>query len=565
MKFNKYLIKTSVFLIGAVIMTYEILASRVLGPYFGLTIQVWANLIGTVLLALSLGSWLGGKIADRHSSALYPAIFLITSGFFILLTPIIAPFFCTYFVNLNISVNISSLFAALVVFGPATVFAGAFFPYAVKLLKHHENKIASFMGSLGAISTLGSLFGTFITSLVLLNINWLGTKKILFLSSGLFIFLGTLLLLSVIKTKKRSQFIFFFALSLLYLIFVNHYWDLIIPPLSPNNVLISEAENSYEPIRIIERENPDLLFFSLPKEFEILREMTVPGQNGVTASIFRDHPDQLSSLYYTGYPFLSWLLNPEIKNIAVIGCGGGLFPRDVLRMFPENQELNIDVVDINPEIFNLAQTFFSYPKTDRRILNHIQDGRSFLKKTSKQYDLIYWDTFGPGLIIPEHFMTSEFFNEVKSRLNKNGVFAVNIMSALANHSEDQPRANLYISLIKTIQSVFRDMPVFTFQLSRMIANDKSKISPYKAGNITILIVNSTDKNMFNFNLEWQNKLSRFSEVIYHFDIDDHLKSQVIPVVLNESFQDFENLPILTDDHNPINLYIASGLRHKKVK
>ena len=65
---KKHLLETAVFLCGAMVMIYEIVGSRVVAPHFGTSIFVWTSLIGVILASLSIGYWVGGRIADRKPS-----------------------------------------------------------------------------------------------------------------------------------------------------------------------------------------------------------------------------------------------------------------------------------------------------------------------------------------------------------------------------------------------------------------------------------------------------------------------------------------------------------------
>lgn len=177
MKISKYLLEIVVFVCGAVVMIFELVGSRVLGPYFGTSIVVWTSLIGIILGSLSLGYYLGGKIADKKSSFKGLSLIIFFAAISIGLTVIIKDFWLFVLQNSFTDIRTSSVLASLSLFLPASVFLGMVSPYAVKLKLKNLNTSASTVGTLYAISTIGSIFGTFLSGFYL--IPHFGTNKLL--------------------------------------------------------------------------------------------------------------------------------------------------------------------------------------------------------------------------------------------------------------------------------------------------------------------------------------------------------------------------------------------------
>lgn len=147
---------------------------------------------------------------------------------------------------------------------------------------------------------------------------------------------------------------------------------------------------------------------------------------------------------YTKMMMAALYFNPEPKHILIIGLGGGTLPGALRKLFPASQ---IDVVEIDPAVAEVAQRFFYFsPTVDTQVFE--EDGRVFVKRALKQkakYDLVMLDAFDHEYI-PEHMLTKEFLQEVRGLLTGKGVLAANTFS----------KSNLYDHESATYYSVFGD-------------------------------------------------------------------------------------------------------------
>ena len=219
MKINKYILELTIFVCGAVVMIFELVGSRVLGPYFGTSIFVWTSLIGIILGSLSLGYYLGGKIADKKPNFNSLSIIIFLAAVSIGLTIFIKDFLLIYLQIYFTDVRITSVFASLILFSPTSVLLGIVSPYAVKLKIENLNTSGSTVGNLYAISTAGSIIGTFLSGFYL--IPQFGTNKLLIILSLTLIFIS--LLLSAKKYTKIKLSIFtIFIIGWYVVIGLNH-------------------------------------------------------------------------------------------------------------------------------------------------------------------------------------------------------------------------------------------------------------------------------------------------------------------------------------------------------
>ncbi|MFA6389985.1 MAG: fused MFS/spermidine synthase, partial [Patescibacteria group bacterium] len=210
---KKKKLEIAVFLCGAVVMIFELVGSRVLAPYLGISIFVWTSLIGVILGSLSIGYWLGGMLADKNPSLKIFSTLVFLSGASIFFTIIVKEPALHYFQGF-FNLELSSFISSLILFSPASIFMGMISPYAVKLKMDSLNYSGATVGNLYALSTVGSIAGTFLAGFYLIP-NF-GSLKILIILAILLGFIAIYIYpKSLIKTK-----VFFILLLLSSLIFV---------------------------------------------------------------------------------------------------------------------------------------------------------------------------------------------------------------------------------------------------------------------------------------------------------------------------------------------------------
>lgn len=400
--FHKYGLELVVFASGMILMILELVGSRVLAPYFGTTIVVWTALIGIILLSLSIGYILGGKIADREPHIKILARILFLSAIFIGITSV----FKTYLMDLvfkSISdYRLSSVFASIVLFTPGSLLLGMVSPYAVRIKINSLEKAGTTTGNLYAISTLGSIAGTFIGGFYLIAFIDV-TKILLLLSVSLFLlslFLG-------FKPVKMNLLIF----VSIFIIFIYQHN---LASLNKNSRhIVYQGDTQYNTVTIF-----DYLGSNRPMRFMFA---------GATySSMYLDDPYMLSS-EYTRFYDLVFFFNPKLKSAVMFGGAAYSYPKSFLRNYPT---ATIDVVEIDPAMANLAKRYFSL-FDDPRLKTYNSDGRVFLNNTSKKYDAILGDAFN-GYNIPFQLTTIEAINKMHKVLNDNGIVIINLVGSLNN-------------------------------------------------------------------------------------------------------------------------------------
>ena len=183
------MIKIIVFFCGAVVMSFEILGSRVLAPNFGNSVFVWGSLISIFLAGLSAGYYLGGRVADIKPSTRKLGIIILVPSVLLITFPLYGHSISDWIFMKDMGVRLSPLLTSIILFFIPSVFLGAVSPYTVKLLICSLHTSGKTVGTLYALSTLGSIVGTLLTSFYLIT---LAGVKFLIMSQGILLFFITM-------------------------------------------------------------------------------------------------------------------------------------------------------------------------------------------------------------------------------------------------------------------------------------------------------------------------------------------------------------------------------------
>jgi len=395
------MLEIAVFLCGAVIMVIELTGSRVLAPYLGTSLVVWTSLIGIILASLSLGYWWGGRLADRRPEArLLGGLILLAS----LATAAIAltkSFVLAYLQSKVTGLHMAAVWSTLLLFAPPSVLLGMVTPFAVRLRIADTRTSGQTAGNLYAISTIGSIFGTFLAGFVL--IAWLGSTNILLLMAAVLALASWLAARSGGRTKV--------AAVALFLIMLSAAW---VYDAQLRSAGFVDTDTAY---------NRVIVFKGAENSTGRLMRVMVTGPHAKQSAMYLDAPAALA-LPYTRYFRLVEHFVPEMKRLLVLGGGGFSFPKYALANYAD---VSVDVVELDPGIITLARDYFELRDHPRqRIIT--EDARTFLNRNRETYDAILCDTFNSHYAIPFHLATQEAAQRMKDALSPNGVVLVNLLS-----------------------------------------------------------------------------------------------------------------------------------------
>jgi len=424
----------SVFVSGAVVMALELLGSRLLAPVFGSSIFVWGSLIGVVLAALSTGYYLGGKIADLRPDFQVLSIVIFLAGLFVIGLPALAPPLFDWVVKQSIGDRYSPLLATVALLGLPSVLLGMVSPFAIRLAAKSFEKLGKLSGNLYALSTLGSIVGTFLTVFVL--IPEFGVNKII-LSLGV-----TLLVVAFFGLGFRLKV---FVLLLL----------LVLPLAAPYMVSRRLTVAAYTLAlgdTIYETDTP-YHHLIVADAFDPVHQSTVRYlilDDNLHSAMDLNNPNR-TVFEYTDYFNLGFLLSSNIARVLFIGGGGFTGPKAFLNDYPK---VTVYVAEIDPEVIRVAEEYFAVNASNPRLHIYNEDGRILLQENSQKYDLMVLDAYSKSYV-PFHLMTTEFFKEAASHLTSGGSVISNLIAAT---SGDQ--AQLLRAEVRTMNTVFPNVYVF---------------------------------------------------------------------------------------------------------
>ncbi len=421
-------LEVTVFVAGAVVMMYELVGSRVVAPYVGTSIFVWSSLIGVILGSLSLGYYVGGRLADRRQDWVVLAVIIVGAAFGVRLTALLRDFVPNIVQLFGGRVEWQSVGMALILFAPASLCLGMVSPYATRLSLTDVGHSGRIVGRLSALSTLGSIVGTFVAGFYL--IPHFGSLRILIaLSIAL---LGVAAIIPLGHALPKKQRLYYWAgLGALALFFT---WMN-----NPSIVKAVDIDTPYNRLWIYEAKDVN------GRERRNLH--TDPF--GTQSSMFLDNHTELAA-EYTKYYQLANHFVPRLKNALMIGGCGYSYPKYFLQKYPSS---TLDVVEIDPGMTQAARAYFGLTDNSRLKIIH-EDGRIFLNQNAQTYDAILIDAFNSFSSIPFHLTTREAVQRVSDRLNEDGAVVLNVISALTG-----PKAKFLEAEYQTYASVFPQVAV----------------------------------------------------------------------------------------------------------
>jgi len=505
---KKYSLPFVVFLTGACVLIIEVVATRILSPYYGNTIFTVSSVISVVLAALSAGYFFGGRLADKYPSEKIFYLIILSGGASVLLLWLLVRSFLPM-IGYGFSLVSGPIISAFILFFLPSLLLGALSPFAVKLeaVRLAGRGVGSISGGIFFWSTLGSIFGSLSAGFVL--IPRFGISRIVLSVAVTLIILGTagyLLGLSVKAHKK--EFIKIIAIIIVVMFLLG------VVPLWKRNVVYSR-DGIYERITIYDRE-----YEGRPTRF-------FEQDRSGSGAMFLDSDELVYD--YTKYCALYEVFKPDLKTALVIGGGAYSIPKAIIKDRPEAV---VDVSEIEPSLFKLAKEYFAVPETDH-IRNFTEDGRRLLHDSDKKYDMIFSDVYYSLYSIPAHFTTQEFFKIARDRLSADGIFVANLIGDL---SRQEP--SLLLSEIKTFQTVFLN--------SYFLAVD----SPVKIGSQNIIFVGYNSEKIIDLS---GSEISGHSNAI--------IRSLDEKNISLDRFE-FSPYPILTDDYSPVE-HLTADLVKKK--
>lgn len=395
-----------VFVASFCTMSLELVAARILAPFIGVSLYTWTSIIGVVLAGISLGNYLGGKLADRSPAQITLGWLLFLAGIATMGVVLVAQ--VATGANLDLPLIPKIVFLTAVIFFLPCCLLGMVSPLVVKLTLQDIRQTGATIGTIYAFSSLGSIAGTFATGFLLISL--LGTRWIVALVGFVLVCLALLLTrLGSTKVQALVVLVSLVALS---------------GQISQRSALASTCtlESDYYCIKVTEELTAD----QRPMRKLVLDHL-------VHSFVILDDPDHLEYGYEQVYAEMARVLAAPGRPLSALFIGGGgyTFPRYLESRFPGS---TLDVVEIDPGVTRIAHTELGLADSTT-IRSYNEDARQYLMraKPSAQYDLILGDAFN-DLSVPYHLTTMEFSERVRQFLKPGGVYLINVIDSYSKGS-----------------------------------------------------------------------------------------------------------------------------------
>ena len=410
---------------GAAVMILELLGTRIIGPFYGVSLYVWSSLIAVTLIALAVGYFLGGILADRYPAVRLAHVILVSA-----LTTVAIPFVNGPILRLTdpLGLRAGAFVSALLLFTLPLTALAMVGPYVIKRATRDLSGVGTVAGSVYAISTVGSVAGTLLLGFYLLPM--FGTRAIIFSLSLLLAMLAVLVAWyegrSTLPRRSISPII---VVSIL--IASTAASGLAAPrhPV-PGFTVQFEAESLYGWVRVVDDDR---------NRFRLLLS-----DASVISAV--DLKEGRSLLGYQEVLGLLPTIYPKAARALLIGLGGGHVARDL-----KSQGIMTDTIEIDPAVADAARLFFHFQPTGQFLVG---DARYEIKRLDTRYNLIIHDCFTGGAE-PTHLLSREMLSELRALLNEHGILALNYVGFTQGEG-----AEAVASVHRTLTELFPHLRVF---------------------------------------------------------------------------------------------------------
>lgn len=495
------------FIASFCLLMVEMIAGRILAPHVGVSLYTWTSIIGVVLAGISAGAYAGGKLADRFPYQRTLGVLLLIAGITILFVPTVLNHAVAQEINTALMWRV--LIVTAVIFLVPSFIMGMVSPVVIRLVLDSVQGTGGIVGRIYAISTVGSLCGTFATGFFLISM--IGTRHIL-LFIGVVLILVAAFLGDLFRSRRTAV-----AFLVVPTIFLVAAYDIAFKPQLRDDIFYYK-ESNYFTIKLVD--------ISMAREDASRRLHAMVLDNLVHSFVDLDNPKHLEYRYEQLYAeVFRWRFPGKSHfNSLTIGGGGYTFPRYMEAVYPNAE---IDVVELDPEVTRVTHTYLGLPLSTR-IRSYNMDGRWYVKNSITTYDVIFLDVFN-DLSVPSHLTTYEFALELKRIMKPNGILLSNII--------DHFQKGLFLpAYLKTLREVFGEEHVHVLSISPVF--DKIRTATF-----IILVSNGTARMQ-----EFEQFINRKGK--------DKAAAFLVPEAVLRSYVTSRAAPLLTDEYAPIDNLVA---------
>ena len=437
MLWGESMLELTVLVCGTLTMVLEMVGARVLAPHVGSSAVVWTSLIGVMLASLALGAWAGGRIADRKTSRQGLACALTGAGLGCSITALCHASVGHWAATVVNNLYVAAMLAALCVLSLPAFFLGMITPYAIRLRIERVASSGSTVGRLYALSTVGSIAGTFLGGFIL--VSYWGSTVILWGVAACMFALAVWHVGLHAKSFKGLAATCVLCLSL---------------------AVLAAQQRQVEP-------GPDFLLESPYNSIRVFDACDY-GQGGRPVRLLATDPGYCQSgMYldapeepyfrYTQFYALGPFFVPQAERILMLGGGGYSVPKWFLSHnspLARPERLQLTVVEIDPAMTETARQWFALSDDVRLKVRH-EDARSYLNRQSERYDLVLVDVFNSHYAVPFQMGTAEAAVVLRRAVAPGGLLLMNVISSV-----EGPDGRLVQALCHALQGAFAEVQLY---------------------------------------------------------------------------------------------------------
>jgi spermidine synthase len=425
-KLSRARLPLAAFTVGAAVMAIEMTAARLLAPYFGASIIVWSSLILVVLLALSFGYWLGGRLAAKHQPASVLSILMLSAALLQVFGARVAGLVASQVAGtlliwsqVSWGLMLGSALTAAITLAVPMIALGSMSPVVIELWAKEQDVARASSGYL-LLSTLGGAFGTLAPTLWL--VPTIGSQRTIAVFALALFGCGLLFLPPLRGFFRRRHLI---GLGLLLLVF------LLVGDVAGSQRALATQESAYQQIRVVQLdEQTKGLVFNEGSGIQ-----SVSSRLGEPVGNYADSFALMPALRP------EW---PADHEVLILGLAAGTVVNGY-RLLDPSAPVRFTGVEIDPAVVTMAEEHFGLAELPVETV--IADGRQYLAQTDRQFASIIVDAYSVQLYIAPHLSSQEFWELVRTRLEPTGIAALNLNAS-------GPEAPLFQAMGNTLASVF---------------------------------------------------------------------------------------------------------------
>lgn len=399
---SSYFLIFLAFIEGGAVMACELVGAKMIAPFFGSSLYVWAAVLGVTLFALMSGYYLGGYFSQKFKTKNLIFYVLMLAGTFLMIMPFTSIWVMTE--TIDFSIKAGSTLSLLVFMFPALLFMGMSSPIIIQMVNDKLETTGKSAGSVYAISTFGGILSTFFVGFYLLP--EFGAKI------PCFLFGGTLFILSLVPLalKKKLAFVLIVIPIMIYKPLMEFQTTI----KSKGIELVYQSEGILGQIRVI-----DMPLMTYTRGQKNARLLMVNN----TAQTVNNKDDLNYDVWDWSYYFpTAASVFPEKSSVLILGLGGGVFVKQFQRL-----GFDVDVVELDSRIRDVAIEYFALNPNTNVV---IDDARRYINNNKKKYDIVFFDVFY-NETPPSHVLTTECFETVNKFLKDDGLIMLNFFGYLS--------------------------------------------------------------------------------------------------------------------------------------